>query len=55
MKQTKNLKPSAELKIKVLEGLTSVPGTQSFKPRQSLRDEFWVLETLLGELKKSQL
>ena len=46
-------RPSRELKIKVLEGLTSVPGTKSFKPRQSLFNEFWVLEHLLKEIKTS--
>ena len=45
--------PSRELKIKVLEGLTSVPRTESFKPRQSLSDEKFVLEYLLKELKTS--
>jgi hypothetical protein len=51
MKFTKNqLEPTLDLTIKVLQGLTSVPGSEIFIPRQSLFNEQLVLKFLLNDL-----
>ena len=47
---TQELEPTLELTIKVLQGLTSVPGSEFFIPRQSLLNEQLVLKFLLNDL-----
>jgi|SaaInlStandDraft_1057018.scaffolds.fasta_scaffold962383_1 hypothetical protein len=55
MNFTKNqLEPTVDLSIKVLQGLTSVPGSESFIPRQSLFNEKLVLKFLLNNLEERQ-
>ena len=55
MNFTKNqLEPTVDLSIKVLQGLTSVPGSESFTPRQSLFNEKLVLKFLLNNLEERQ-
>ena len=51
MRFTKNqLEPTLDLTIEVLQGLTSVPGSEFFIPRQSLLNEQLVLKFLLNDL-----